>query len=121
VKKTVLIASLLSTTLVASGASAQGINLSGRWQCIAGCLGPIGSFAYITQNGWQMNVLNEAGQPTKGWIDYPGHIWLAGPGVGAFYSPDGIGLQFDNGTVWQRAPEVLLAPSPPPPPLSSRG
>jgi hypothetical protein len=117
--KAVLIAGALSAALMASGASAQDVNLSGRWQCIAGCLGPIGSFAFITQNRWNLNVLNEAGQPSRGWIDYPGHIWLEGPGIGALYSPDGVGLQFDNGTVWQRAPEIV--PGPPPPPLRSRG
>ena len=36
---------------------------------------------------------------------------------GAIYSPDGFTLQFDHGTVWQRAPLV----PPPPPPLRSRG
>jgi hypothetical protein len=62
--------------LGASDASAQGVNLSGRWQCVASCLGPQGSFAYITQNGWDLNVLNESGMPSRAWIDYPGHIWV---------------------------------------------
>ena len=35
--------------------------------------------------------------------------------MGANYSPNGFTLQFDNGTIWQRAPEL-----PPPPPLRSR-
>jgi len=118
--KVVSIASALSVALLASSASAQGVNLSGRWECIAMCLGPVGSFAFITQNGWELNALSEAGQPSRGWIDYPGHIWLQRPGIGAVYSPDGAGLQFDNGTVWRRAPEIV-APPPPPPPLRSRG
>ena|ERR1700733_12009232 len=113
--KIVVIAGVLSAALV-TGASAQGVNLSGQWQCIATCLGPTGSFAYITQNGWELNVLNEAGQPTRGWIDYPGHVWLQSPGLGGLYSPDGVALQFDNGTIWRRAPEL-----PPPPALRSRG
>ena len=32
--------------------------------------------------------------------------------MGAIYSPDGMTIQFDNGTIWQRAPEV--PPGPPP-------
>jgi hypothetical protein len=119
--KAIMIAGTLAAALVANSASAQGVNLSGRWQCIAMCLGPTGGFAFITQNGWQLNALNEAGQASRGWIDYPGHIWLERPGIGAVYSPDGVGLQFDNGTVWQRAPEIVAPPPPPPPPLRSRG
>jgi hypothetical protein len=111
--KAVLIAGTLAATLMASSASAQGFNLSGRWQCTEMCLGPQGSFAFITQHGWQLNTLNEAGQPSPGWIDYPGHLWLQS-GQGAFVSPDGDTIQFDHGTIWARAPEVVLPPSPPP-------
>lgn len=113
--KAIMVASALSAMLIAGSASAQEVNLSGRWQCVAMCPGPTGGIAFITQNGWELNVLNEAGQPSRGWVDYPGHIWLERPNLGAVYSPDGFALQFDNGTVWQRAPE------PPPPPLRSRG
>lgn len=111
--KAFLIASAVSAALVATGASAQGINLSGQWQCIMLCIGPPGGPAFITQNGWALNVVNEAGQPSRAWADYPGHIWLERSGFGAVYSPDGIALQFDNGTVWQRAPEIA-----PPPPVA---
>ncbi len=114
--KVILTAIALSAAVVSSDASAQGINLSGRWQCVAACLGPQGSFAYITQNGWDLNVLNEAGQPSRAWIDYPGHIWVERANQGAIYSPDGFTVQFDSGTVWQRAPEVPPPPPPPPPP-----
>jgi hypothetical protein len=113
--KTVLTALALLTTLFASAASAQGINLNGRWQCVALCLGPPGSLAFITQFGRDLNVLNDVGVPSRAWIDYPGHIWIEGAHQGAIYSPDGLTLQFDSGTVWQRAPEF------PPPPLRSRG
>jgi len=118
--KALLIASALAATLVAGNASAQGINLTGRWQCVAMCLAPPGSFAFITQNGWEFNALNEVGQQSRGWIDYPGHVWLERPGLGAVYSPDGVALQFENGTVWQRAPEVLPPPLPPAP-VGTRG
>ena len=106
----------LSAALMVSAASAQGVNLSGRWDCIAMCLAPPGNPAFITQNGWQLNALNEAGMPSRGWIDYPGHLWLEQAHVGALISPDGDTLQFDNGTIWQRAPEL----PPPPPPLPPR-
>ena len=110
----ILTAIALSAALVSSQASAQGVNLSGRWQCVTLCLGPPGSIAYITQNGWDLNVLNDAGEPSRAWIDYPGHIWVDRADQGAIYSPDGFTLQFDRGTVWQRAPEL---PSSPPPRL----
>jgi hypothetical protein len=101
----------LSMSLAASEASAQGANLSGRWQCVALCLGPPGSVAFITQNGWSLNVLNDVGEPSRAWVDYPGRIWIERANQGAIYSPDGFTLQFDRGTIWQRAPEL-----PPPPP-----
>jgi hypothetical protein len=59
-------------TLVPSDASAQGLNLSGRWQCVALCLGPPGSIAFITQYGWELNVVNDAGESSRAWVDYPG-------------------------------------------------
>jgi hypothetical protein len=114
VVRTVVGAIALLATFAASGASAQGINLSGPWQCVAQCLAPQGSFAYITQYGWELNLVNEAGVPSRAWIDYPGHIWVQRANQGAIYSPDGFTIQFDSGTVWQR-------PQPVPPPLRSRG
>jgi len=113
--KLVLTAIALSATMLASGASAQGVNLSGRWQCVALCLGPPGGFAFITQNGFEINVLNDIGIPSRAWVDYPGHIWIERADQGALFSPDGLTLQFDRGTIWQRAPEML------PPPLPSHG
>jgi hypothetical protein len=115
--KTALTAMALLASLLASPASAQGVNLSGRWQCVALCFGPPGSLAFITQYGWQLNVLSDVGVPSRAWIDYPGHIWIDAARQGAIYSPDGLTLQFDSGTVWQRAPEL----PPPPATLRSRG
>ena len=109
----------LLTTVVASGAWAQGVNLSGPWHCVAQCLAPQGSFAFITQYGWDLNLVNEAGVTSRAWIDYPGHIWFPIGNQGAIYSPDCFTIQFDSGTVWQRAPE--LPPPPPPPIVQSRG
>jgi hypothetical protein len=99
----------------ATGASAQvqGVDLNGRYQCVAACLaGPPGGFAYVTQYGWQLNVVDDAGQPSRAYVDYPGRIWVFRANQGAIYSPDGMTIQFDGGTLWQRAP--LLPPPPPP-------
>jgi hypothetical protein len=115
IMKVLFTAIVLATTLAASGASAQDANLSGRWQCMAQCLGPPGGFAFITQNGWDLNVVNDVGMASRAWVDYPGHIWIDRANIGAIYSPNGFTLQFDNGTIWQRAPML------PPPPLQSRG
>jgi len=103
---------VMSAALLATEASAQGVNLSGRWVCVAQCLGPPGGFGFITQNGWELNVVNDAGMASRAWVDYPGRIWVRQANEGAIYSPDGMTLQFDRGTIWQRAPEL---PPPPPP------
>ena len=117
--KAAFTATLLLGALATTGASAQGVNLTGRWQCMNLCLGgPPGGIAFITQNGWNLNVANDAGVAWRAWVDYPGHIWFDRVNIGAIYSPDGIVLQFDNGTIWQRAPELL---PPVPPALQRRG
>ena len=102
-----------ATVLTASltGASAQVLNLTGEFQCVRLCLAGPRAFAYLTQADWQLNLVNEAGMPSRGWIDYPGHIWAEARNEGAFYSPDGMTIQFDNGAVWQRVVEVpVVAP-----------
>jgi hypothetical protein len=110
--RVVLSAVAVTAALVATEAAAQAINLSGRWRCVELCQGPPGSSAFITQNGWELNVVNDAGFPSRAWVDYPGRIWVQQANQGAIYSPDGITLQFDGGSVWQRAPEILPAPPP---------
>jgi hypothetical protein len=94
----------------ATGASAQVLNLSGQFQCIQGCVAGAPGPAYVTQSNWDMNMVNEAGMPTRAWVDRPGHIWTEAWGEGAIYSPDGMTIQFDRGTVWVRD----LGPPPPP-------
>jgi len=106
--KAVLVALALSAAMAGS-AAAQDVNLTGRWQCVAACAGPLGGIAYVTQYGWDLNV--EAGVSFRAWIDHPGHIWIESARQGALYSPDGSRLQFESGTVWQRAPEMMLPPS----------
>jgi hypothetical protein len=101
---------ILSAALVATDASAQ-VNLTGRWQCVELCA-PGGQFAFITQNGWELNVVNDAGEASRAWVDYPGRLWIQQANMGAIYSPDGMTIQFDRGTVWQRA--IDLPPPPPP-------
>jgi hypothetical protein len=60
--------------LVATDASAQGVNLTGRRQCVALCVAPSGNSAFITQNGWQLNMVSDAGVPSRAWVNYPGRI-----------------------------------------------
>ena len=93
----------VATPLVSSGV---GPGLSGQFRCIAGCAGGLAGPAFVTQNGWDLNLVNEIGQPSRAWIDYPGHIWVRSWNEGAVYSTDGMTIQFDNGTVW--AKNVIL-------------
>jgi hypothetical protein len=111
----IALAAGLTGTLAAAPASAQGVNLSGRWLCVVKCFGPPGGFAVITQYDRDLNVVNDAGAASRAWVDYPGHIWIDRANEGAIYSPDALTLQFDSGTVWRRAPDV-----PPPPPVRIR-
>jgi hypothetical protein len=70
------------------------------------CSAPPPSVAYLTQADWELRLVNEAGFTSRAWIDYPGHIRVVGWNEGAFYSADGMTIQFDNGTVWQRLIDV---------------
>jgi hypothetical protein len=90
--------------LVATEASAQMVNLTGKYRCVQACGdGPVGAPAYVTQNGWDLNVLSQAG-PSRAWVDWfsPTRIWVENWNEGAVYSPDGMIIQFDRGTIWQR-------------------
>jgi len=110
------LASLLAISVVALAAPAVAQDLTGRYQCIQNCVAvEPGRFAFVTQYGREMNVVNEAGMASRAWIDYPGRIWVDRAQVGAVYSADGLTIQFDNGTIWQRAVEL-----PPPPPVAPR-
>ena len=98
--------------LAATPASAQYVNLSGQYRCVQGCLSP--GPAYVTQNGWELNLVNEVGAPSRAWIDYPGHLWAQYWDEGAVFSPDGMTIQFDRGSVWMRDLGPLVPPPPPP-------
>jgi hypothetical protein len=96
----------------ATSASAQMINLTGTYRCIEGCRAAPGSPAFVTQNGPNLNLVNEAGQPSRAWPDAlapTSKIWADDWNVAAVYSPDGMTIQFDNGTIWQRD----MGPPPP--------
>ena len=96
----------------ATSASAQLINLTGTYRCIEGCRAAVGSPAFVTQNGPSLNLVNEAGQPSRAWPDAlapTSKIWADDWNVAAVYSPDGMTIQFDNGTIWQRD----MGPPPP--------
>lgn len=98
--------------LAATDASAQ-MNLSGPYRCVQMCREGLAGPAFVTQSGWDMNMVNEAGEPSRAWIDRPGHIWAPGWNQGAIYSPDGMIIQFDRGTIWQRdlgEPEMVVVP-----------
>jgi hypothetical protein len=101
--------------LSATGASAQSINLTGAYKCVQACRGGlVGYPAYVTQNGPDLNLLNEVGEPSRAWPDWfapATRIWADAWNEGAVYSPDGMLIQFDNGAIWARD----LGPPPPPP------
>ena len=96
----------IAAPVVASGVG----GLSGQFQCIAGCAGGFVGPAFVTQNGWDLNLVNEIGQPSRAWIDWPGHIWVQSWNEGAVYSADGMTIQFDNGTVWARNVILMVPP-----------
>jgi hypothetical protein len=95
---------LAALAAVTGSASAQTLlDLTGRYRCMHLCRdGLVGQAAFITQNGREMNLLNEAGEPSRGWIEGNGRIWAQSWNEGAVFSPDGEVIQFDRGTIWQR-------------------
>jgi hypothetical protein len=96
-----VLAALVSFT--ATDASAQDVDLTGRYRCVQVCRdGLVGQPAFVTQNGWDLNLVNEVGEPSRAWLDRIGRIWVQSWNEGAVYSPDGMVIQFDRGTVWQR-------------------
>jgi len=101
--------------VVATGASAQSVNLTGKYKCTQSCRMDLqGNSAYVTQNGPELNLLNEAGEPSRAWPDWfapETRIWADAWNMGAVYSPDGMLIQFDNGTIWER--DLGLPPPPP--------
>ena len=105
--KASVIALVALSAFAATGAAAQGANFTGEYRCVQNCAGP--GLAHVTQYDWELNLVNEIGQPSRAWIDWPGHIWVQYWHEGAILSPDGNTIQFDNGAVWERyVPEPVL-------------
>ena len=105
----------IAAALTASGAAAQTANLSGAYRCVEACRdGMVGRPAFITQNGDELNLVNEVGQPSRAWPDWSApnrRIWADAWDESAVYSPDGMTLQFDNGTIWARDLGPALPPA----------
>jgi hypothetical protein len=110
VVQTAVAAPAVQTIAAPVVAPGVGPGLSGQFRCIQGCAGGLAGLAFVTQNGWDLNLVNELGQPTRAWIDWPGHIWVQSWNEGAVYSPDGMTIQFDNGTVWTKNIVLLVPP-----------
>jgi hypothetical protein len=102
-----VVAPAVVAPIIAAPVPGQVLNVSGQFECIQGCAGGLPGLAFVTQNGWDLNLVNELGQPTRAWVDWPGHIWAQSWNEGAVYSPDGMTIQFDNGAVWQRSLQLL--------------
>ena len=104
--KIISLAVAMATAFATTGALAQSVNLTGAYKCTQMCrAGLVGNPAYITQNGSDLNLLNEAGEPARAWPDWfapATRIWIERWNEGAVYSSDGMLIQFDNGTIWQR-------------------
>jgi hypothetical protein len=90
--------------LLITGASAQMllVDLSGRYRCVNLCPGSPGQFAYITQSGTELSLVDDAGTSWRGYVERPGRIWVHRLDQSAMYSADGTMIQFERGTVWQR-------------------
>ena len=118
--RTISLAMGVLSAVVASSASAQPVNLTGAYKCVQTCrMGLVGNPAFVTQNGPDLNLLNEAGESSRAWPDWfapASRIWIDAWNEGAVYSPDGMLIQFDNGTIWQRD----LGPPPAPPVIRRR-
>jgi len=108
VVQTAVAAPAVQTVVTPIVASGVGPGLSGQFQCVAGCAG--GGPAFVTQNGWDLNLVNEIGQPSRAWVDWPGHIWVQSWNEGAVYSADGMTIQFDNGSVWAKNVILVVPP-----------
>jgi hypothetical protein len=100
----------IAGTLIIGDASAQSVNLTGTYQCVQLCRGEM--LAHVTQNGPELNLLTEAGVPSRAWPDWfspANRIWVDIYDSGAIYTPDGMTIQFDGGTIWQRyTPPIRL-------------
>ena len=114
-----LIVGLLAGTCIVGSASAEPfINLTGTYRCIQMCRdGMIGAPAFVTQNGDSVNLTTETGESYRAWPDATApdsRLWIDAREESAVYSPDGMRIQFDDGSVWQRdlPPPVFVRRAP---------
>lgn len=102
-KRLLMITGVAAAALTSSVASAQSVDLTGTYTCVQRCRGDM--LAYVTQNGSELNLTTEAGVPSRAWPDWfspASRIWIDAYEMSAVYTPDGMTIQFDNGTIWQR-------------------
>jgi hypothetical protein len=59
VVQTAVAAPAVQTVVTPVVASGVGPGLSGQFQCVAGCAGGLPGPAFVTQNGWDLNLVNE--------------------------------------------------------------
>jgi hypothetical protein len=84
------------------------MNLTGQYQCVQACSsGMPYNLAYVTQNGRELTVVDDLGMASRAWMDAPGRIWVERANQGAVFSADGMTIQFDRGTIWQRVVNVV--------------
>ena len=102
--KTFIVGCLVALGLMTSPASADIANLTGHYICVKNCNGMLWHSAYVTQNGWDLNLLTGANEPLRAQTDWfsPNRIWIVAWNTGAVYSPNGWVIQFDNGMIWRR-------------------
>jgi hypothetical protein len=109
-------------TMFATDALAQDGLLTGRYRCVQLCrpgfeLAP----AYVTQNGGELNIVDEAGIAARASLDwFSRKFWVDRWSEGAVYTADGTVIHFDRGRIWQRAFEVEPPAYAPPPPVRKR-
>jgi hypothetical protein len=100
-----LLASVIATPAFAD---APPVHVDGVFRCVMNCRGGlVGARTFVGQSGWKVNLVNEAGDPSIGYIQWPSRIWVDRWNEGANVSPDGTKIQFDNGTVWVRELPVV--------------
>lgn len=77
--KKFIVGCLVALGLMTSPASADIANLTGRYICVKNCNGMLWHSAYVTQNGWDLNLLTGANEPLRAQTDWfsPNRIWIA--------------------------------------------
>jgi hypothetical protein len=78
------------------------VNLTGQYRCISQCSPTVGRYISVAQRDWDFNVASSAGLSSRGWVNSPGRIWVAGLNQAGSYAPDGRFIQIDGGSTWRR-------------------